>query len=235
VARLTPEELAEASSLTFGHYNQNAEGFWQGTRDHDVSQNRDALLEHLGGKGPYRILDFGCGPGRDLAAFKKLDHEAIGLEGAERFVALAREQSGCEVWQQDFLRLDLPPGHFDGVFANAALFHVPSQELPRVLRELAATLKPAGVLFSSNPRGENQEGWSGGRYGVFYDLERWRELVTTAGFTEITHYYRPPGRPRAHQPWLASLWRNASSVRVVASPRRLPTDSRRRSATRLRR
>jgi SAM-dependent methyltransferase len=131
--------------------------------------------------------------------------------------------------------LDLPPGHFDGVFANAALFHVPSQELPRVLRELAATLKPAGVLFSSNPRGENQEGWSGGRYGVFYDLERWRELVTAAGFTEITHYYRPPGRPRAQQPWLASLWRNASSVRVVASPRRLPTDSRRRSATRLRR
>jgi SAM-dependent methyltransferase len=212
VARLTPEELAEASSLTLGHYNQNAEGFWQGTRDHDVSQSRDALLEHLGGKGPYRILDFGCGPGRDLAAFKKLDHEAIGLEGAERFVALAREQSGCEVWQQDFLRLDLPPGHFDGVFANAALFHVPSQELPRVLRELAATLKPAGVLFSSNPRGENQEGWSGGRYGVFYDHERWRELVTAAGLTEITHYYRPPGRPRAQQPWLASLWRNASSV-----------------------
>ena len=206
---LTAEELAEASSVTLDHYNQNADDFWRGTRDHDVSQNRDALLEQLGGAGPYRILDFGCGPGRDLMAFAKLGHEAIGLEGAERFVALARKHSGCEVWQQDFLHLSLPAEHFDGIFANAALFHVPSQELPRVLRELAATLKPAGVLFSSNPRGDNQEGWSGGRYGAYYDLERWRELVSAAGFTEVRHYYRPPGLPRARQPWLASLWRKS--------------------------
>jgi SAM-dependent methyltransferase len=93
------------------------------------------------------------------------------------------------------------------VFANAALFHVPSQELPRVLRELAATLKPGGVLFSSNPRGQNEEGWSGKRYGAYHDLERWRELVTAAGLAEIAHYYRPPGLPRDQQPWLASLWR----------------------------
>lgn len=210
VPPITPEELAETSSITLRHYDQHAESFWQGTRDHDVSQNRDALLEHLGGKGPYRILDFGCGPGRDLEAFEKLGHEMIGLEGAERFVALARKHSGCEVWQQDFLQLNLPAEHFDGVFANAALFHVPSPELPRVLRELAATLKPAGVLFSSNPRGENEEGWSAGRYGVYYTLERWREVVSAAGFTEIMYYYRPAGLPRARQPWLASLWRKAA-------------------------
>ena len=52
-------------------------------------------------------------------------------------VAMARAHSGCEVWQQDFLALDLPDGRFDGVFANAALFHVPSQALPRVLRRTA--------------------------------------------------------------------------------------------------
>jgi 2-polyprenyl-3-methyl-5-hydroxy-6-metoxy-1,4-benzoquinol methylase len=69
------------------------------------------------------------------------------------FAAMARAHSGCEVWQQDFLKLALPEKYFDGVFANAALFHVPSQELPRVLRELHMTLKPGGVLFSSNPRG----------------------------------------------------------------------------------
>ena len=211
VPALTPEELAETSSGTLAHYDENADGFWRGTRDHDVSQNREALLQQLAGGGPYRILDFGCGPGRDLAAFRRLGHDVIGFDGAQRFVELAREHSGCEVWRQDFLRLDLPPRHFDGVFANASLFHVPSQELPRVLRELAATLRPAGVLFSSNPRGANQEGWSGDRYGVYYDLERWRELVSAAGFTEISHYYRPPGRPRAEQPWLATLWRKASS------------------------
>jgi SAM-dependent methyltransferase len=204
---LTAEELAETSSITLGHYNRHAESFWLGTREHDVSQNRDALLQHLGDKGPHRILDFGCGPGRDLAAFKALGHEVIGLEGAERFVELAREYSGCEVWHQDFLRLDLPPNHFDGIFANAALFHVPSQELPRVLKELADALKPDGVLFSSNPRGDNEEGWNSERYAVYYNLERWRAMVSAAGFTEIMHYYRPTGLPRARQPWLASLWR----------------------------
>jgi SAM-dependent methyltransferase len=101
----------------------------------------------------------------------------------------------------------LPAEIFDGIFANASLFHVPSQELPRVLRDLWATLRPGGVLFSSNPRGENQEGWNGERYGCYYDWPHWRELVTETGFAEISHYYRPPGVPRDQQPWLASLWR----------------------------
>jgi SAM-dependent methyltransferase len=111
------------------------------------------------------------------------------------------------VWHQDFLRLDLPPSHFDAVFANAALFHVPSQELPRVLSELHATLKPGGVLFSSNPHGADEEGWNHGRYGAYHDFETWRRYLTAAGFTEIGHYYRPPGLPRAQQPWLATVWR----------------------------
>jgi SAM-dependent methyltransferase len=92
-----------------------------------------------------------------------LGHTAIGLDGAAAFAAMARADTGCEIWQQDFLDLELPSNRFDGIFANASLFHVPSQELPRVLRQLHAALKPAGVLFSSNPRGENDEGWISGR------------------------------------------------------------------------
>jgi SAM-dependent methyltransferase len=204
---LSPDELRRTSTVTLEHYNDHADSFWEGTRDHDVSQNRDALFQYLRGPGPFRILDFGCGPGRDLKIFRDLGHEAIGLEGAERFVELARAYSGCEVWLQDFLDLKLPNEFFDGIFANAALFHVPGQELPRVLRELWSSLKPGGVLFSSNPRGGNEEGWNDQRYGCYYDWPTWRELVIAAGFVEITHYYRPPGLPRDQQPWLASLWR----------------------------
>ena len=204
---LSPKDLAKTSSITLGHYDQRAEIFWRDTRDHDVSQNIDALLQSLIGSAPFRVLDFGCGPGRDLITFKELGQEAIGLDGSERFVAMAREHSGCEVWCQDFLKLDLPAEYFDGIFANASLFHIPSQELPRVMRELYATLKPDGVLFSSNPRGDNQEGWSGERYGCYYDWPRWKELVTAAGFSEVRHYYRPTGLPCEQQPWLASVWR----------------------------
>lgn len=198
---------ASSSTQTLTHYNQRAEAFRAGTRDHDVSQNIDALLRHIVAEAPFTLLDFGCGPGRDLKAFAALGHRVIGLDGAERFVAMARADSGCEVWQQDFLDLDLPPGVFDGVFANAALFHVPSRALPQVLRQLHATLKADGVLFCSNPHGANIEGWNDGRYGAWHDLEAWRRHLRAAGFDELEHYYRPTGLPCAQQPWLATVWR----------------------------
>ena len=200
-------ELGEITRATLEHYDQRAEEFWQGTRGHDVSQNIAALLRYIEAGSPVTILDFGCGPGRDLKAFTDLGHIAVGIEGSARFAAMAREYSGCEVLEQDFLKLDLPSGRFDGVFANAALFHVPGRELPRVLRELHATLKPGGVLFSSNPRGANEEGWNRGRYGAYHDLDAWRRYLEEAGFSELEHYYRPAGLPREQQPWLASLWR----------------------------
>jgi SAM-dependent methyltransferase len=202
-----PSDLDKTSELTLAHYEKRAESFRAGTSDHDVSQNMAALLRHIKGFSPYTILDFGCGPGRDLKSFTSMGHRAIGLDGAAAFVDMARSDSGCEVWHQDFLHLSLPDHYFDGVFANASLFHVPSRELPRVLRQLHATLKSEGVLFSSNPRGDNQEGWNGGRYGAYHNLESWRRYLNEAGFAELEHYYRPEGLPRDQQPWLASVWR----------------------------
>jgi SAM-dependent methyltransferase len=200
-------QLKRLMAETIAHYDRSAEAFWSGTRDHDVTQNYAALLEAIEGQPPFAILDLGCGPGRDLRYFKSLGHAAVGLDGSKEFVEMAREYSGCEVWRQDFLALDLPAGRFDGIFANASLFHVPSLELPRVLRELAAALKPRGVLFCSNPRGRNEEGMHGGRYGCLWDLDTWRAYVAAAGFTELRHYYRPAGLPRDQQPWLATVWR----------------------------
>ena len=204
---LSPAELARISTLTLAHYQDCAEDFREGTRDHDVSQNVAALLAHIRAESPYRILDFGCGPGRDLRTFAALGHQPVGLDGCPRFVEMARADSGCEVWLQDFLALDLPSAHFDGIFANASLFHVPDQQLPQVLGQLHAALKPGGVLFSSNPRGDNQEGWNGPRYGAYHDLAHWRARLEAAGFVELEHYYRPAGLPREQQPWLASVWR----------------------------
>ena len=200
-------EAREAAALTLAAYDRMAAAFRDGTADHDVSQNIAALLDAIEGEAPHAILDLGCGPGRDLRAFAALGHEATGLDGAAGLVALARAETTCPVLHQDFLALDLPPARFDGIFANAALFHVPSSQIARVLAELAAALKPRGVLFCSNPRGDNQEGWVEGRYGCFWDLATWRAYCTAAGFRELHHYYRPPGRPRHRQPWLATVWR----------------------------
>lgn len=201
---------AAAVRATLAHYDRFAERFRDGTWDHDVSQNVDALLRYLPSGRALRILDFGCGPGRDLITFRDLGHEVVGLDGSAEFCAMAREVSGCEVWQQDFLALDLPPDSFDGVFANATLFHVPNADLPRVLRQLHATLADGGVLLASIPRGTGEEGTSAdGRYGVYHSEPSWQAVLASVGFAELEHYYRPPGEPRHRQPWFVTVSRKA--------------------------
>jgi SAM-dependent methyltransferase len=202
-----PAQIEQITRTTLQHYERNAEQFFAGTIDHDVRQNIAALLDAIEASAPYRLLDLGCGPGRDLKTFTELGHQAIGIDGSARFVEMARAYSGCDAWQQDFVQLDLPADSFDGIYANASLFHVPSAALPKVLRELHGALKPGGVLFSSNPRGDNREGWNGPRYGSYYDYDTWERYLVAAGFSAIHHYYRPQGLPRDQQPWLASVWR----------------------------
>jgi SAM-dependent methyltransferase len=199
--------LDEITRRTIGHYATHAEDFRAGTWDHDVSQNVGALLSAVDAPAPLRILDLGCGPGRDLVTFSRLGHHPTGLDGTARFCQMARAASGCPVYHQDFLALTLPDAEFHGIFANASLFHVPAVALPDVLSTLQRSLLPGGVLFSSNPRGDNQGGWGGERYGHYHDLTAWTGFMEAAGFIAIGHYYRPPGRPRHQQPWLASTWR----------------------------
>jgi trans-aconitate methyltransferase len=206
-----PATHREISASTIGQYRSMATHYRAGTWNHDVSQNVEALLAAIAGVSPYRILDLGCGPGRDLVTFRDLGHAVVGLDGCPEFVAMARAASGCEVWEQDMLAMTLPPAQFDGVFANAVLFHLASGALPSVLVRLHAALKPGGVLFASNPRGQDEEGFVDGRYACFYSLETWRRLVSRSGFALVDHYYRPPGKPRRQQPWLATVWRKSAS------------------------
>ncbi len=194
--------LEMIETLTLDHYNQNSEAFWQGTKDHDVTQNTAAFLAPFPKSKILDILDLGCGPGRDVHYFKALGHRPVGLDGSEVFCEMARAYSGCRILHQTFLNLDLPANAFDGIYANAALFHVPSQALPGVLNLLHNTLRPSGILFLSNPRG-NGEGWSGQRYGHYLQFEASQRFLLDAGFEVLNHYYRPPGKPLHEQPWLA--------------------------------
>src|SRR5471030_2088910 len=94
--KLKSQDLEKITDLTLVHYNQRAEKFWQGTRDHDVKQNIAALLQHIEGEAPFTILDFGCGPGRDLKVFAELGQIATGLEGAAHFAAMARATAAAK-------------------------------------------------------------------------------------------------------------------------------------------
>ena len=100
--KLNPQDLEKIADLTLKHYNQSAEDFREGTRDHNVSQNIEALLQYIEGDPPFTIFDFGCGPGRDLKVFAELGHIAVGLEGAARFDVMARVQQPwlASVWRR---------------------------------------------------------------------------------------------------------------------------------------
>ena len=74
---------------TIAHYSSRPAEFWEGTKDHDVSQNIDALRRYLPTAEPSVILDFGCGPGRDLKQWTDLGHHAVGLDGCPEFCAMA--------------------------------------------------------------------------------------------------------------------------------------------------
>jgi 2-polyprenyl-3-methyl-5-hydroxy-6-metoxy-1,4-benzoquinol methylase len=196
--------LNRIESETLDHYEKNALSFWQGTYDHDVSQNIESFIAALPALKPLNILDFGCGPGRDLITFKSMGHNPIGLDGSKSFCVMANKNSGCKTLNQQFLHLNLKNYQFDGIFANASLFHIPSQELVSVLKLLRQSLRSNGILFASNPRG-NQEGWSGQRYGHYMQLENFEFYLAQAGFKVLSHYYRPAGQPREQQPWLAVI------------------------------
>ena len=203
--------MEQHEQVTIAQYQAEADGFREGTWDHDVSQNRDALVATMP-KNPGKILDLGCGPGRDLVAFKAQGHTAIGLDATPAFVEMARQASGCEVWQQSFLSLDLPPETFDGIFANASLLHVPRDQMVRVLRDLWRSLVVEGALMMSMGRGD-WEGYTaretGHRYVVAWEYETLAPCVEQAGFEIVDYYYRPPGLPLQQQSWVVIVARKS--------------------------
>jgi SAM-dependent methyltransferase len=204
-------KLDHKERSTIEHYSANAESFWEGTKDHDVSQNVGAFLNALPQRKGLDVLDFGCGPGRDLLTFKSLGHCALGLDGSAEFCQMAAQYSGCKVLHQNFVDANLGVDRFDGIFANASLFHVPKEHLSRVLSLMYDALRKGGILFMSNPRGSSEQ-WLGERYGHYMELDVTTHFLTGAGFTVLDHYYRPTDAPPDEQRWLAVVSQKSSDL-----------------------
>ena len=204
-----PRELTRISASTVAHYQGAAASFWEGTRDHDVSQNVAALLRHLAGPAPRAILDFGCGPG------------AISPRSAPSATtrwAWTGRRASCH---------GAPALRLRGMAAGSARApasrpHASTASLPppcssmcraRSCRACCSSFTQRSnraAFCSFNPHGPDIERWQGQRYGCYLSLTTWRGYLESAGFDELEHYYRPEGVPRVQQPWLASVWRRRS-------------------------
>jgi len=195
--------------MTIAHYSRRAASYCTGTRTIDPAAWIDAFLLALPTGRRLRLLDLGCGPGRDLAALCKRGHDAVGLDGAPEMVELARCATGTDVMQQDMLTLDLEGEHYDGVFANASLFHVPRSQLTRVLGDIHTALTAHGVLFLRVPLGDDHEdraprGAHTGRYACFLRASSWVTHLAEAGFEPLGSGINSP--PSSIGPWFEALF-----------------------------
>lgn len=103
-------DLRQIAARTLAHCEQNARSFGEGRRDHDVSQNIEALLKHLEVTAPFDLLDFGCGPGRDLRTFKEMGHGAVGLEARRVRRRRRARTAAARYWNSAFCSPICPRG-----------------------------------------------------------------------------------------------------------------------------
>ena len=218
---ITPAQIRVACAATIADYAAVAQSYSDGNANHDVSQNIQAAIR--GCPGPLDVLDLGCAGGRDACTFAANGHRVVAVAGSLAFARLtqqatsAREVSSqVEVICSSIYDLELGDRKFDVVFANAVLFHLPSAALSVVLARIATALKPdTGIFFASNAHGfgRDQEGWVRGRtmhtrsYVSWLSEATWTRMCKEAGLTLVEKFYRPPNRPRAQQPFLATAWK----------------------------
>lgn len=158
---------------TLEYYNENAVSFTENTRDVDFSETRDRFLAQL--PEGSRILDFGCGSGRDTKSFLMRGYQAEALDGSEELCRLAAAYTGIRVTCMRFQEFQ-EHRRYDGIWACASILHLPSRELAKVMHQLACALKDGGLLYVSFKYG-TEEGVRNGRYFTDMTGEKLEEFL----------------------------------------------------------
>lgn len=161
-----------------------------------------------------RVLDAGCGAGRDLLALQATGLRVEGLDNSPRLAAIARNRSGLRVTVGDLQDPPFPLASFDGLWAMASLLHFEPNEIVGVLVSLQCILRPGGFFFASVKRGAGQVQDNDGRWFTLYDEVTWGDLLERAGFDIIEIVGEPPSAHNAtgsvSPGWVTSLARRPS-------------------------
>ena len=166
---------------TLDFYDSDPEGYSSETFCSDVSEIRDRFLRHVPDHG--RILDLGCGSGRDTLFFIGKGYDAVPADGSAGMCAVAERNLGFPVRRLLFSELDYD-GEFDAVWACSSLLHVPSADLPGVLAGIGRALKENGILFMCFKKGDS-EGFRGSRWFTDMSLERLEYLCRENSFEPL--------------------------------------------------
>lgn len=192
---------------TLKYYNDHAEQFVQGTFSIDFAQIQDRFSEKL--QVGSRILDFGCGSGRDTKYFLRKGYLVDAVDGSGELCRIASSYTGIEVRQMFFQELDAIEA-YDGIWACASVLHLPKTELKSVLKKMTTALKKNGIIYTSFKYG-SFEGMRGERYYSDFTPESFREYIRGVNGLQIEELWvTEDARPdRGEEKWLNLILRKA--------------------------
>ncbi|MBQ5727952.1 MAG: class I SAM-dependent methyltransferase [Mailhella sp.] len=165
--------MKEAGKLTLDYYNEKARAFCDDTQDVEFSAFQRAFTSHIPEGG--RILDLGCGSGRDSRAFLNAGYQVTAVDGSVELCRIASEFIGQPVLCATFQDY-VPAEVFDGIWACASLLHIPSEELEGLMARLAGSLRRGGCFYVSFKYGDFR-GMRNGRFFQDMTEDSLRELL----------------------------------------------------------
>ncbi len=181
------------------YYNINAQSFYDGTVNADMSLWRDKFETYIVDSG--HILDAGCGSGRDSRAFIQHGYSVTAFDASTEMCRLASELIGQEVFLMRFDEMTFE-NEFDGIWACSSLLHVPNEELPEILGKMHRALKETGTMYVSFKYGEGTK-WRGDRSFSDFMEESVKVLLNNVDFEIIECGVTSDVRPgRADEKWI---------------------------------
>lgn len=200
-------ELSD-NERTIEFYDRNAAKYFEETAYLNVEGLRSKFIELL--PCGARILDAGCGSGRDTRAFREMGFDVVAIDASKGIAKQAKEQFGIGV---EILRIEEIPfdSEFDGVWASASLLHLSGSLLLNGLERLSEALRIGGVLYSSFKQGESGE-WRNGRFFQDMSEANLRELIRGTDSLRLLEIWDSQGLATEHSSPV--LWKNFLAKKV---------------------
>ncbi|WP_105737888.1 class I SAM-dependent methyltransferase [Cronobacter dublinensis] len=188
--------------MTQNYYQTHSQAFFDGTVAVDMSSLYAAFTPHL--PAGARVLDAGCGSGRDALAFHRMGYDVDAFDASRELVALARAHSGLPVKEMTFNDVDAVE-RYDGIWCCASLLHLSHDELPGAMQKLSDALRPGGVWYLSFKYGEGEREQQGRRFTDMNEARLTALLAAFPALSPLALWITQDKRPARREQWLNGL------------------------------